>query len=366
MNVVPHRRAGSAASETANAAPRAGSSEARRTDGHRVRALDFTKGSLVLFMVLYHWLNYFIGLQSDLYKYLRFLTPSFIFITGFLISSIYLPRYRSGDSRPPKRIAARGFKLLSLFFGMNFVVSLLLSQSYNGKIVFEPFSLSSIMSVYVTGDPLIAGQGKAAVFYILLPIAYLLLLSAWLLRLSRRFPYVFHVVCLLCTSGSLILSTVGIQSANLELVTIGLVGVIAGHISIDKINSFVSHRHMLVLAYVCYTAVITFVPVGYILQIISVLLNLMLLYVIGLGSEENRKVQTSFILLGEYSLFGYIVQIAILQVLYRVLRHGDTATAMLGLALVATVALTLLSVMVLDWARAKTPQLDALYRAVFL
>ena len=44
-------------------------------------ALDFTKGALVLIMVLYHWLNYFYGPRGDVYRYLRFLTPSFIFIT---------------------------------------------------------------------------------------------------------------------------------------------------------------------------------------------------------------------------------------------------------------------------------------------
>src|SRR5207302_5956026 len=47
---------------------------------HRLPALDFTKGALVLFMVLYHWLNYFVSTEGDFYRYLRFLTPSFIFI----------------------------------------------------------------------------------------------------------------------------------------------------------------------------------------------------------------------------------------------------------------------------------------------
>src|SRR4029077_598346 len=51
----------------------------------RIPALDFTRGTLVLIMVLYHWLNYFVTADGTIYKYLRFLTPSFIFITGFLI-----------------------------------------------------------------------------------------------------------------------------------------------------------------------------------------------------------------------------------------------------------------------------------------
>ena len=54
------------------------------TKSQRIPALDFTKGTLVLIMVLYHWVNYFIGNQWGYYRYLRFLTPSFIFITGFM------------------------------------------------------------------------------------------------------------------------------------------------------------------------------------------------------------------------------------------------------------------------------------------
>src|SRR5271166_4503527 len=69
----------------------------------RISALDFTKGALVLIMVLYHWVNYFIGLQWPYYRYLRFLTPSFIFVTGFMISNVYLSKYVVDDPRLFKR-----------------------------------------------------------------------------------------------------------------------------------------------------------------------------------------------------------------------------------------------------------------------
>ena len=44
----------------------------------RIDALDFTKGILVLIMVLYHWLNYFVTGHDWIYKYLRFLPISFV------------------------------------------------------------------------------------------------------------------------------------------------------------------------------------------------------------------------------------------------------------------------------------------------
>src|ERR1700691_3958535 len=70
----------------------------------RIPALDFTKGALVLVMVLYHWMNYFVMADGSIYKYLRFLTPSFIFITGFLISQVYLSKYQASRSHVPGRL----------------------------------------------------------------------------------------------------------------------------------------------------------------------------------------------------------------------------------------------------------------------
>ena len=78
----------------------------------RIPALDFTKGALVLIMVLYHWLNYFVTADGSVYKYLRFLTPSFIFITGLLISHVYRTKYQAMSQRISRRLAVRGLKLL--------------------------------------------------------------------------------------------------------------------------------------------------------------------------------------------------------------------------------------------------------------
>ena len=70
-------------------------------------------------MVLYHWLNYFLGPHGQYYDYLRFLTPSFIFITGFMVSQIQLRRYENSGRSLPKRLFVRGFKLLIVFVVLN-------------------------------------------------------------------------------------------------------------------------------------------------------------------------------------------------------------------------------------------------------
>lgn len=324
---------------------------------HRIAALDFTKGALVLFMVLYHWLNYFLGPQGTIYRYLRFLPPSFIFITGFLISNAYLSKYDIADSRLPRRLIYRGLKLLGVFILLNIGISFLFTG-------FNSFNMSNVVAAYVTGNVFVAGVGKAAAFYILVPISYLLLLSAGLVIVCRFYEYTFHVVCALFLLGILVLDLEGFKSGNLELLTIGLLGVILGYIPTERINTFLRHPYPLAAAYLCYTVAITFREPNYAIQVVGVWLTLMLLYLLGTDGEPGG-VRRRIILLGKYSLLGYIAQIAILQLLRRSLWHIDLGAGALGLSFFAALALTMMTVLAVDRARAKSVTVDGLYKAVF-
>lgn len=332
---------------------------------HRIPALDFTKGVLVLVMVLYHWLNYFIATEGDFYRYLRFVTPSFIFVTGFLISNVFISKYEISDWKLPKRLIQRGLKILGVFIFLNMVLSFLVRESYSGKLLFDPLSIESIIAIYVTGNVYIVGIGKAAVFHILVPISYLLLLSAGLLIAYRFYKYIFHIVCmgfLLCV---LILDLNGFESGNLDLLTMGLLGVSIGHVPIETINNFARHPYMLGGAYLCYLCAITVWNVIYPLQVIGVCLSLMLIYMLGTKNAEPGKLRRHIILLGKYSLFGYLAQIAVLQVIFRGLQHIDLGASELAISLIGAVTLTMLTVEGVDRARTRSTTLDGLYTAVF-
>src|SRR5438552_7470516 len=123
----------------------------------RIPALDFAKGALVLIMVLYHWLNYFVGHRHDFYRYLRFLTPSFIFITGFLISNVSLPRY-GADPRFAKRLALRGLKILGLFTLLNIAIRASMVGASNGRIVLDQLGISDLIAIYLIGDVVVPGR----------------------------------------------------------------------------------------------------------------------------------------------------------------------------------------------------------------
>jgi hypothetical protein len=329
----------------------------------RISALDYTKGALVLIMVLYHWLNYFYGLHDN--RYLRFLTPSFIFITGFLISNVYLAKYNICGPKLRQRLMYRGLKILGTFTVLNAIIAVLSGGFGNAKLFLLQLATTNALAVFVTGNVLIAGVGRGVAFYILVPIAYLLVLSSALFMLSRFYKYVFHVVCASFLLGVLALRLKGLESSNLELLAIGLLGVIAGYVPIAKINTVVRHPLLLAVAYLGYLAAISFWNVIYPLQIVGVFLSLMILYFLGGQGDETGGVRSRIILLGKYSLFGYIAQIAILQLLRRAFRHTDLGPGALAVSFVLAVALTVFSVEVVDRARRRSTAVDKVYRWAF-
>jgi hypothetical protein len=259
----------------------------------------------------------------------------------------------------------RGLKILGTFIVLNLIIAVLSGGFGNVKLFLAQLVTSNATPVFVTGNVVVAGMGKGVAFYILVPIAYLLLVASGLFVVCRYYTYTFHVVCVGCLLGILLLRLNGVESSNLELLAIGLLGVIAGYVPIAKINTLVRHPYFLAAAYVGYLAAITLWNVIYPLQIVGVCLSLMILYLLGGQGDERGKVRSRIILLGKYSLFGYIAQIAILQMLRRAFRYTDLGPAVLTVSFVLAVALTVFSVEVVDSARRRSTAVDKVYRWMF-
>jgi hypothetical protein len=315
-------------------------------------------------MVLYHWINYFIVPQWAYYRYLRFLTPSFIFVTGFMISNVYLSKYDAAAPRLSKRLFTRGLKLLTIFLVLNLARTYIVPAVGTGVVLRNLLDVWNIFTVFVSGNLQVVG-GKLVSFSILVPISYLLMLSGALMLPYRFYRYTFHVVCVFFLLSIVVLGFFGVQSQNLELITIGMLGVLTGFMPIAAINDFVRHPYMLGLAYLCYTIAITIWNVPFSLQMVGVPLSLMVIYLAGISGSDSGIIRSEVILLGKYSLFGYISQIAILQILAASLRHANFGFVVLGVSFVAAFALTIISVEVVDRVRARVASIDRLYKAVF-
>ena len=101
------------------------------------------------------------------------------------------------------------------------------------------------------------------------------------------------------------------------------------------------------------------------LQQFGVCVTLLVIYWCGTRDVEERTSGKIAILLGQYSLFSYIIQIAILQVLRGSLRGLTVGAGISAMAFAICIAGTVLSVVVLRFARHRAPVVNALYRAIF-
>jgi peptidoglycan/LPS O-acetylase OafA/YrhL len=323
----------------------------------RIDALDFTKGILVLIMVLYHWLNYFVTGHDWIYKYLRFLPISFVFISGFLISQVYLTKYKRADLKIPKRLLVRGLKLLALVAFLNLAPRMIGSSIFRMRI--SDWTYGEFARDYFTGTHPIA-------FSVLVPIAYLLILSAGLFFIATHWESVYHIFCLALVVGCAVGEARGINSGYLQTVSIGMLGVSVGHIPIEKINALLKYGSLIFLTYAAYLVGITLLTDSYLLQIVGVGVTLLVIYWCGTRIAEERTIGRIAILLGQYSLFSYIIQIVILQILRGSLQAFTASGVVISIAaFAACVAGTILSVMALKLARSRAPIVNTMYKAVF-
>lgn len=322
----------------------------------RDQALDFVKGALVVLMVIYHWCNYFISTDGFGYRYIRFITPSFIFITGFLVSNIYLARYELTDTRLAGRLTLRGIKLLVLFVVLNLAASAVMKRNYDGSELGVGAFLRDAGATFWTGN------GSQSVFQVLVPISYMLLLCAGLLLLRRAACFPIYGACGGLSAVVLGVDTLWFQSGNLQLLGAGCLGVFVGGNVWLRIRN-VRAGFWPAVGYTAYLLAVTFWNVPYILQILGVCMNLWILYLWGgrgLGGATNRLT-----LLGQYTLLSYIGQIAILQLLAKGLRPMGDAQLSMIIALPLTLLLTQALVEATQHWRSRWKPVDVTYRTVF-
>lgn len=322
-------------------------------------ALDFSKGVLVLFMVLYHWVNYFVGIEGSVYTYLRFIPPSFIFITGFLIANVYPARHGFSSAQVYRRLVVRGFKLLVLFTLLNIGANIAFARSYKGAMPGVDGFIRDAAIIFTSGN------AKAA-FAVLVPISYLLLLSAVIFFVCQAHKRAIPFICMGLFLGIVALDVHGLASLNLTLLGIGLLGVLAGMYPIEEVNAWVDHPFIVACLNVSYLFVISVWGTSYVLQAIGVCLSVMIIYLIGMKSAALGKRQQLIILLGQYSLFAYVAQIGLLQLLQRLLPYLSLHDwALWIISFFGAFVLTIITVRVVHQIRAKSYTADWLYRVAF-
>jgi hypothetical protein len=306
-------------------------------------------------MVIYHSFNYSTDYTLG-FKYLPFLPPSFILITGFLISRLYFKPEVACDPRVHGRLLFRGFRLLLLFTLLNVATQ----TAGRHKFGTDPQGIVYLADYWV--DIYGIGGGRFAAFSILLPIAYLLLLAPLLILLHRcnrvLVPLVTVPLAIFCAAPNQ-------PSVNLALLSAGLIGVILGGVPASALCAMGRYWYVAVAGYIGYLTLSYLFWQNPFDQLLNAFLALVAIFSVCSAINSNSPFARRLLVLGQYSLLAYILQIAVLQILTRLFGRVEPFTVAFFLQMLGVLLLMIIIAEGLGWARMKSTWVDASYRAIF-
>jgi hypothetical protein len=322
----------------------------------RIEAVDFTKGILVIFMVIYHSLNHY---RIFPYRYLPFVPPSFIMITGFIITQIYFPRYNLNINRMRKRLAVRSLKLFFIFSFLNLAALMIWPRYYNGISLDYLDFLEDWVPIYLIGNP------QMAAFDILLPISYTLFLSIFIPKLKLATPFIILSSAIGIFVASILIQYLGNPAYNLGLVGSGFIGMAIGLLPLTLINTFARSWIRIILLLLSYGICSFFYYYIPSMQTILTIIALGIIYTIGIKVNLKYIFQRQIILLGRYSLLSYIIQIAYLKSIFTLIKKWQVGKPNILIIIFLITLMTYTSILILDYARPRFKYVDKFYKIIF-
>ncbi|MCI0599282.1 MAG: hypothetical protein L0Y60_07135 [Beijerinckiaceae bacterium] len=269
-------------------------------------ALDIVKGALVVFMVVYHAMNIFSTAGSDEFAYMRFVSGSFILMSGYIVARFYEARFKADWRGTSRRLVVRGLKLVMLFTLLNLLINLTgIGNPSKGQLGIHHY-MSTLFEIYVAGEP-----GYAS-FQILLPIAYLLVAAPALLMLGRLGKRLFVVSFAMAIATSLF----GIESANLGFAVLGAIGLSGGMLT-NAMQTTLAMRGIWRIGGSLLASVILmkYLSTNLAAYALGTIVILKLLYDLSKAVGPGNSLARASLLLGQYSLVCYIAQIVFMQAL---------------------------------------------------
>lgn len=332
--------------------------ETHRQNG-RNTALDFVKGVLVLSMVLYHSLNYFMN-NSILFRYLRFIAPGFIFISGFMVTNVLYLKYGAHFRSLSSRLVSKGIKLVAIFTCLNIVINFAFNSNYGGRELGIRFFFQNALSIYYFGID------KMAAFGILLPIGYLYIFASFVLWMTKRSRYFLFLLSIGLIIYVTIYSLYFKVSGHVWSITFGFFGMTLGLIPVQKINKLLVHKLYIVFLFTIYLVIISIFSQPFLLQVFGTVLTLSFFYAIGMSPGCKGIIAEGIYLLGRFSLVSYIIQIVILQVIYRfsILNSGEVKSILIAFSI--TLVLTFAFIEILNLSIQHSRVIKKLYRVIFI
>jgi hypothetical protein len=336
---------------------------ARRGVTGRDAAFDAVKGVLVLLMVVYHVMSITSTAGTGAFQYIRFISGSFIFVSGFIVSRFFAVPFGRDPYATSRKLLVRGLKVLLIFT----VLNVLIHATGFGNLGKQRIGLeglwSNAVTVYLTGD------ARMASFAILLPIAYLLIIAPAFLAIVQvaRPRFVYGVLALALVVGAI--PGLADRSMTVEFMLVGLCGMCAG--SLPAVSALQERDSMSAMTITIGLLVSLWLTGRYgdnlALYCIGIAFILKFLHDGAKLIAAGRAAGPPAVLIGRYSLACYIGQIAAIQVLFRITgKHRWDVGFEVAAVCVATAMVIAGLCVGLEYLRVRSDMIDRSYRRIFL
>lgn len=323
----------------------------------REYVLDFIKGGLVFVMLVHHSLNYFGPEYHLLIKFVRFVTGSFVFMAGFTFSNILLNKYQNSKMLS-WRLVTRGFKLIVIFVVLNLIIKLLVKGDWKN------FNLDISFATKIMYDVFINGNYKIVAFEILLPIGYVLITVGILILILKK-NYWFLIISFLLFIYCTFMFFRFESAYNLRYFTLGLWGVSFGLISLNHYKRIFQNFYFILLGYLLHLIPLYFIRLNYLSYTIVVIVNIVFLFSLGQRLKPEYLCTRKMCFIGQYTLFGYLIQIFFMQLIMRIFLFYDVMQYKLLLGFILSSILTYLSVEFIHILRRRLAIINKAYKFIF-
>lgn len=296
----------------------------------RISALDWTKGILIICMVAYHAINYS-AFRPWAFKFLGFLPPSFILISGFIVAQVYVGKYGSTPAQLCARLITRGLRLLLLCSALNLAHFVALEKDLLEGVAEFGFRAKELF---------LTGNSKVGIFEILLPIGYLLLIAPALVLINARHWAFSPLIAISVFAVCVYIEHSGWSYKNLNLLSVGVFGFALGTIPLSQIDTLARQWVPGIACYAAYHFLNILIGDRYAIHTLGVIASIFLIYSAALASSPATTLSRAIIGFGNYSLAAYIAQIGVLRLLVKVANgFPQTITGVIILT-IATLVLT--------------------------
>jgi hypothetical protein len=302
-------------------------------------------------MVAYHTFSYS-RYRALAFQHLGFLPPSFIVIAGFIVGQFYASRYDLSTWSPYGRLLIRGLKLLAIFTLLNLLLYVIQYREFGPIEGVLEFASRGIEIFFV-------GAGRIASFEVLVPIAYFLMFAPVVVYLARFAPWSPAGLAVASVGFCFYLEKNGTVLEHLNLFSAGLLGMALGGISLPRLNALASPLWLSMLFFLS-----RLLGESYLVQTFGACIALLFAYSLALRICSINWFSRPVVLLGSYSLYAYLAQIAVLHGLRSILGVPESAPALITLMLI-TLASTFLLVALAAALRVRYNCLDRAYKSIF-